>query len=133
MVSHDRYFVNRVANKIIYLQNKQFIIEEGNYEEFSKIHDITNVQFTYMLKKEEKEKKDEVIKPKRVSTNSSKEKMKIEKEIEKLMLELEELNEKISNEEASYNWVEYKEIDEQIKQIEEKIESLMLKLEKLNG
>ena len=59
--------------------------------------------------------------------------MKIEKEIEKLMLELEELNEKISNEEASYNWVEYKEIDEQIKQIEEKIESLMLKLENLNG
>lgn len=133
MVSHDRYFVNRVANKIIYLQNKQFIIEEGNYEEFSKTHDITNAQFTYMLKKEDKEKKDEVIKPKRVSTNSAKEKIKIEKEIEKLMLELEELNEKISNEDASYNWVEYKEIDEQIKQIEEKIESLMLKLENLNG
>ena len=35
MVSHDRYFVNRVANKIIYLHDKNYIIEEGNYENFS--------------------------------------------------------------------------------------------------
>ena len=52
MVSHDRYFVNRVANKIIYLHNKKFIIENGNYEEFSKLHDIQNDSFTYLIKKE---------------------------------------------------------------------------------
>ena len=133
MVSHDRYFVNRVANKIIYLQNKKFIIEDGNYEEFSKLHDITNTQFTFMLKKEDKVKNEVVEKPKKTSNNSSKEIIKIEKEIEKLMEELEVLNEKISDDEASYNWIEYKELDEQIKAIEEKIEMLMLKLENLKG
>ena len=133
MVSHDRYFVNRVANKIIYLHDKKFIIEKGNYEHFSSIHDITNSQFTFMLKKENKEKKEIVEKTKKNNASSNKEKVKIEKEIDKLMMVLEELNNQISNDEVSYNWIEYKNLEDQIKETEEKIEELMLKLENLNG
>ena len=133
MVSHDRYFVNRVANRIIYLHDKHFIFEEGNYEDFSKLHEISNGQFTFMLKKEDKIKKDDVVKYKKPSNNTAKEKIKIEKEIDKLMVDLDQLNSKISDESQAYNWLEYKEMDEQIKEIEEKIESLMLKLENLDG
>ncbi|MBQ4060724.1 MAG: ABC-F family ATP-binding cassette domain-containing protein, partial [Bacilli bacterium] len=77
MVSHDRYFVNRVANKIIYLHDKNFIIEEGNYENFSSLHNISDGSFTFMLKKEQKVEKKEVVK--KVSINKDKEKAKIEK------------------------------------------------------
>ena len=63
MVSHDRYFVNRVANKIVYLHNKQFIVEDGNYEAFSKLHDIQSDSFTYLIKKD----KDKVEKIKGVT------------------------------------------------------------------
>ena len=133
MVSHDRYFVNRVANRIIYLHDKHFIFEEGNYEDFSKLHEISNGQFTFMLKKEDKIKKDDVVKYKKPSNNTAKEKIKIEKEIDKLMVDLDQLNSKISDESQAYNWLEYKEMDEQIKELEEKIESLMLKLENLDG
>ena len=130
MVSHDRYFVNRVANKIIYLHNKEFIIENGNYEEFSKIHDITNEAFTYLTKKE---KKENVVKEvKKPNYNKEKEKQKIEKEIDKLMATLETLNNQLNDENASYNWVEYKELHDQIQEIEEKIEELMINLENLN-
>ena len=131
MVSHDRYFVNRVANKIIYLHDKNFIIEEGNYENFSSLHNISDGSFTFMLKKEQKVEKKEVVK--KVSVNKDKEKAKIEKEIDKLMIELEEENEKLSDSEKEYNWLEYKQMHDKIKEIEEKIEVLMLKLENLDA
>ena len=35
-------------------------------------------------------------------------------------------------ENSSYNWVEYKELHDQIQEIEEKIEELMINLENLN-
>lgn len=130
MVSHDRYFVNRVANKVIYLQNKEFIIEEGNYDDFIKLHDITNDSFTYLIKKETKPKVKEVKKP---IINKEKEKNKTEKEINKLMETLELLNEKLNNTEVSYNWVEYKELHDKINETEEKIEILMIKLENLDS
>lgn len=131
MVSHDRYFVNRVANKIIYLHDKNFIIEEGNYENFSSLHNISDGSFTFMLKKEQKVEKKEVVK--KVSINKDKEKAKIEKEIDKLMIELEAENEKLSDSEKQYNWVEYKQMHDKTKEIEEKIEVLMLKLENLDA
>lgn len=129
MVSHDRYFVNRVANKIIYLQDKEFIIEEGNYEDFSKLHDINNNAFTYLIKKETKEK---VKVEKKIVINKSKEKNKIEKEIDKYMEELEQLNDKLNDSEAQYNWIEYKQLTDKIDECEEKIEQLMINLEKID-
>jgi ABC-type multidrug transport system ATPase subunit len=131
MVSHDRYFVNRVANKIIYLHDKNFIIEEGNYENFSSLHNISDGSFTFMLKKEQKVEKKEVVK--KVSVNKDKEKAKIEKEIDKLMIELEVESENLSDSEKQYNWLEYKQMHDKIKEIEEKIEVLMLKLENLDA
>ena len=56
MVSHDRYFVNRVANRIIYLHNKKFIMEKGNYESFSMLHDISELDFVSMVKQKNKNK-----------------------------------------------------------------------------
>ena len=133
MVSHDRYFINRVANRIVYLQNKQFIMEKGNYEDFSKLHDITNNAFTFALKKEDKESyKKEVVKKDNSAKQNAKEKAKLEKLIENKMLELEELNYLINDESKEYNWVEYKELGDKIKLLEEEIEELMLKIETFN-
>ena len=133
MVSHDRYFINRVANRIVYLQNKQFIMEKGNYEDFSKLHDITNNAFTFALKKEDKETiKKEVVKKDTSNKQIAKEKAKIEKEIENKMLKLEELNLLINDETQEYNWVEYKKLADEIKEIEEEVEILMLKLDSFN-
>ena len=49
------------------------------------------------------------------------------------MIELEAENEKLSDSEKQYNWVEYKQMHDKIKEIEEKIEVLMLKLENLDA
>ena len=132
MVSHDRYFVNRVANKIVYLHDKKFIFEEGNYENFTKLHDINNEAFTYLTKKE----KSDEVKVKVVKDNSNKaskkEKEKLEKEIENLMNKLDELNEQLLDEEIASDWVRYRTLAHESKEIEEKIEELMLKLDTFN-
>ena len=133
MVSHDRYFVNRVANRIIYLHEKKFIMEDGNYEHFCTLYDIQNGSFTYLVKKEKEEVKEKKEKNNTKNPiNKTKEKAKIEKEIEALMNQLDELNAKISDENAAYNWLEYKEMQDSIEVLEEKIELLMSKLEQLD-
>ena len=129
MVSHDRYFVNRVANKVIYLHNKEFIIEEGNYDDFCKKHDLTTESFTYLTSKEHKEQPKKETK----KVPSNKEKNKLEKEIELLMNELDLVNEKLNDQEKTYNWIEYKELHDKVAELEEKIEEKMLKLENLSG
>ena len=48
------------------------------------------------------------------------------------MSTLEALNNQLNDENSSYNWVEYKELHDQIQEIEEKIEELMINLENLN-
>ena len=126
MVSHDRYFVNR----IIYLQNHKYIIEEGNYADFIKLHDISSSSFTPLVKKEKEEVKvkEKVSKP----INNNKEKAKIEKQIDALMNELEELNNQMNDNENNYDWVEYRTLAHKIKEKEEEIEQLMLKIDSLS-
>ncbi len=130
MVSHDRYFVNRIANRIIYLQNHKYIIEEGNYADFIKLHDISSSSFTPLVKKEKEETKvkEKAVKP----INNSKEKAKIEKQIDALMNELEELNNQMNDNENNYDWVEYRTLAHKIKEKEEEIEQLMLKIDSLS-
>ena len=130
MVSHDRYFVNRIANRIIYLQSHKYIIEEGNYADFIKQHDISSSSFTPLVKKEKEEVKvkEKVSKP----INNNKEKAKIEKQIDALMNELEELNNQMNDNENNYDWVEYRTLAHKIKEKEEEIEQLMLKIDSLS-
>ena len=130
MVSHDRYFVNRIANRIIYLQNHKYIIEEGNYADFIKLHDISASSFTPLVKKEKEETKvkEKATKP----INNSKEIAKIEKQIDALMNELEELNNQMNDNESNYDWVEYRTLAHKIKEKEEEIEQLMLKIDSLS-
>jgi len=133
MVSHDRYFVNRVANRIIYLHNKQFIMEKGNYEDFSSIHNILEDSFTALLKKDSNEIKEEKPKETSKKSNNQKEINKLEKQLEALLVKLDEIQEQINDPEKEYNWIEYKELDDKQKEIEEQIEAISAKIDNLNG
>ncbi len=132
MVSHDRFFVNRVANKILYLQNKHFIFEKGNYEDFCKLHDIQSG--TLLDFNKVKEKNIEKVKVKKTqNVPSKKQKEKLEKEIDELMAQLDKANAKISDPEKEYNWIEYKQMQDEIEKLEEQIEILMNNLEKMDA
>ena len=130
MVSHDRFFVNRIATKIVYLQDKKFIIEDGTYDDFIALHKLVNNQFTALLSKE-KPTKDEkkVDKPKTIS--HKKEISRLEQELNKKMEELEMKNQAINDPEKEYDWIEYRKMEEDIQKVEEEIEDIMNNIEKL--
>ncbi len=47
-VSHDRYFINKIATKIVRIENKKLVTYDGNYD------DIKNIQIKEPIKQEEK-------------------------------------------------------------------------------
>jgi ATP-binding cassette subfamily F protein 3 len=87
-ISHDRYFINNISNRVIAIEDKRFNSYEGNYnnykEEKSKIESL--------IVKEEKVKVEKVKKTKGVD-----EKKRLEKEVEKLEEKIDYLEEKIRN------------------------------------
>lgn len=87
-ISHDRYFINNISNRVIAIGYKKFTSYEGNYdnykEEKSKIESL--------IVKEEKVKVEKVKKTKVVD-----EKKKLEKEVEKLEEKIDYLEEKVKN------------------------------------
>ena len=127
MVSHDRYFINRIANKIVYIQNKSFIIENGNYEDFTLLHKIEANAFK-TTKKENKNKE----KPKTNKTKSNKNEItKIEQEINQIEKEIKLRQDKISDTTTQYRWDEYKQMAKEIEDLETTLNELLVKLESL--
>ena len=135
-VSHDRYFVNKIADSLLIFEKGKATYFDGNYEE-------------YLRKKEENEDED-AIQDKKVDntvkekTNNSyftnKEINKAQNKITKIEKEIEEKEEKIKNiqaemlkEENSTNYIKLKELEENIQKINLEIELKMQEWEELNS
>lgn len=135
-VSHDRYFVNKIADSLLIFEKGKATYFDGNYEE-------------YLRKKEENEDED-AIQDKKVDntvkekTNNSyftnKEINKAQNKITKIEKEIEEKEEKIKNiqaemlkEENSTNYIKLKELEENIQKINSEIELKMQEWEELNS
>jgi ATPase subunit of ABC transporter with duplicated ATPase domains len=108
-VSHDRYFINNTANRVVELKNGALISYGGNYEYYkeksSQIKDFKMVKDVREEKEERKSKKEKVLMTEKASNNEWK-KMKLEKQIEEteegLKLLEEEIN-KFSNDYEKLN------------------------------
>ena len=115
-VSHDRFFVDEIANKVLYFTSHQSFYHDGNYETFKE-----KEQQLFIL--EDKKKENEVapkIKEKKQYISTS----KLEDKIERIERKLKELKESQFEEE---NYLDLK----KMKAIEEEIISLTNELEKL--
>lgn len=132
-VSHDRYFVNKIADAILSFEPKGVIYFNGNYEEFLRYKE-NNQSKVEEKRRENKEKNidNEYFR--------SKERAKIDRKINKLELEIEEkeseirkLKEEMNSEEVSTDYVKLNELQERINNIEQEIEEKMLEWESLNN
>lgn len=94
-VSHDRYFINKIADSLLIFENNKVTYFNGNYQEYLKQKNIEDIK----LEKEHKEKK-KVLEPK-VKTNNSLIK-KIEKEIYNKEDKIKEIK-NLMSEESNYN------------------------------
>ena len=87
-ISHDRYFINNISNRVIAIEDKKFTSYEGNYDNYKE----EKIKIESLIVKEEKVKVEKVKKTKVVD-----EKKKLEKEVEKLEEKIDYLEEKVRN------------------------------------
>lgn len=110
IVSHNEYFLNNIANKLIVFDNDRVIFFEGNYQDF-----LDNIGW----KSEENEKKEEKLKKKNVEQPkniSKKEKEKLENSIIEKELEMEKL---LGKQDFKGYGIMQKEVEELMKELEE--------------
>lgn len=99
LISHDRYFINRVCNKVIALENSEFINYLGNYDYYrdEKLKSTLPTVNANIIKKEKKKRKPvDEVKVKTINLS------KIENEINSLELEISKINSKMAVLESNY-------------------------------
>ena len=142
-VSHDRYFVNKLADCILEFDNEKVTFYHKNYQEFleykeqkntieeqnnSNIEGVENIQ---SAKDKKKENNPYFIEKER---NRIQNKMnKIEREIEEKEKKIQEIQNEMTKEEICSDYIKLNELQEEIQKINQEIEEKMQEWENLNN
>ncbi|MGK0465954.1 ABC-F family ATP-binding cassette domain-containing protein [Clostridium sp.] len=135
-VSHDRYFLDRVSEKIFSFEGNQQIVQfVGNYSEYQEyIEKNSNLLVDNdIADKEDKTSKNDdgkKDKPLKFTFKEQKEFSGIDDAIEKKELELEEINRKTNGGSSDFEYLE--KLMQQQKNVESEIENLMMRWTYLN-
>lgn len=128
MVSHDRYFINKLADRILYLTPNGVESYSGDYDSFVARETVKTEQKTesagHLDYKEQKRLEAE----KRKTLNRF---AKVEDEISSKESEVEELSKELENSDIATDYVKAGEITDKITELQDKIESLMEEWERL--
>lgn len=133
VVSHDRYFVNKIADSILAFEAEGPIYFNGTYEEYMR----------YKESKQENKIEEKKIDSAKKNTNNQyfqeKENTRRKNKIKKIELEIEEkeknvreLREEMQKEEICTDYIKLKELQDKIEFIEKEIEQKMQEWEELN-
>lgn len=115
-VSHDRHFVDEIANKILYFHDGVSYFHEGNYQDFKEIEKSLFDLDTLITKTIEKKEK----KVKNVSISTS----KLEEKISKLEIKIEGLKKTQFEEEIYTDQIKMNEIEDQINSLSDELKKL---------
>lgn len=137
-VSHDRYFVNRVATKVLELTDNGVNEYPGNYDYYIEKKDVVKDKFTFTNKNNSNNKessKEEWKKQKELAAKKNKIKKEfenVEKEIEGLEDELLKIDGELANPEYATNSAKLNELMKDKDGINAKLEVLYAKWEELS-
>ena len=139
-VSHDRYFINKTATRILDLTGNRLLNYIGNYDYYIEKREAVEGAAN-LISNESKEKSVEISDSKQEwienkTAQAQRKKLsnalnKCEKEIEKLEEKLGLINEEFSNPEISSNVGKLMELQKEKSSLEEKLETLMNEWEEL--
>lgn len=131
-ISHDRYFINKIGERVIAIEDNKFKSYLGNYDYYKEIQDrlqlekdINDVQKEKIKKKEKKKKEIDEAKKRESEIK------KLETKIQKLESELEEVELTMSNSELHYE--ELNELFAKKEVLSEELESVMKEWIELNN
>lgn len=130
IVSHDRYFINKLATRIIYIENESSIIDfNGNYQDFLSYRSKINVS------NENSENSAEKISSGKLQHIASKEEKSRKRRLEKLVLNTEkkilqiesrlnEINAQMQSEETASDHVKLMELQKEQDELNKELEEL---------
>lgn len=141
-VSHDRYFVNKIADSLLIFEKNKVTYFNGRYEEYLRKKE-ENVEENRALNNE-KTSEENVIQENKAKTNNSyfigkeinriKNKIsKTEKEINQKEEEIKSLEAEMLKDENNTDYVKLKELEENVQKLNFEIEAKMKEWEELNS
>jgi len=133
-VSHDRYFVKQVAEKLIVFENDGAKVYNYGYDEYMELRkreeqDILNEEVS-QSKSDVKTKSVKEVKIKN-TYGLKKELLRVETEMERLEKKKENLNEKLSDPNVFHDYEKTREYGEELKKVEVQLEELSLKWDEI--
>ena len=135
-ISHDRYFINSTASKIVELNKDKATIYLGNYDYYTEKLKENEIVKTEEVKSVETETKLDWKKQKEIQAQQRKKDnqiKKIEKEIEETENKIEGLDNLLATEEVYTNSMRSREIYEEKEILEEKLMELYEEFEEINN
>ncbi len=132
-VSHDRYFINRLASTVMYFENGEVKIIDGGYDAYVEQRVLPE---TVKEKKANSENKNLYLKRKEDAANLRKLKTafsRVEKEIERCEAELGVINEQLSDPVISTDYIKVAELTEKAAELEAALEAFMLEWEEIGA
>ena len=130
VVSHDRYFLDKITNRIIYLEDGTHSLYEGNYSEFwmnnKLVEEAAAATKTSALPTSGKQKYQEQKRENRKKERSNRKRSPqvIESEIETTEKRIAELDELLQQPEVFSDFEKTQQIDAEYKELSTKLESL---------
>lgn len=130
-VSHDRYFISKVATSLLVLSKDNYHLFKGNYKEYLESLKSQNIDnnTSKNIDDNSKNKSDVLNEPKKkVNTyNLGKEINKLEREIKKLEERIKSLEESLYLEEVYSDYDKLNQVNNEIKEDKERLEELNIK------
>lgn len=114
-ISHDRYFINQLANFVLYLSKSQVIYNEGNYDDIQLLLEKQKNIKPKTLKEVEESLKKEFPKKTKLSNNMI---IKLNNELKEIEDEIAQIDEKLESEFTKYS--EFDELNDRKEDLEER-------------
>lgn len=126
-ISHDRYFINKLATKVVEMHKDRAITHHGNYDDYleKRIVEVTEEIKEKNISYQESKKNQAELRKKQ---NQIK---KIEKEISEKEKRIDEYNQMIQSEEVLNQYQKYNEIIQLIEETNQSLEELLEQWEQL--
>lgn len=124
-VSHDRYFINRLASSIVYFENGTVRRLDGNYDRYSEVRTVAVAPVqekpTSQNKNQYLRKKEEASRLRRLKTAFS----KCEQEIAECERKIEEIGAELSSEQVASDYQKISELSAEAEALNLQLEELM--------
>lgn len=124
VVSHDRYFINKIADSLLIFENDEVKFFDGTYQEYMQIRKGNEKEDEKNVNIKEKKTNNQYLENKERNRVQGKIK-RLEKEIEEREAKVERLHEEMSSEEICTSYVKLAELQSQVDELEKEIEEKM--------